>query len=187
MWYTGKGDKGDSKWFSGPARVPKDDPRFEALGTLDELCSTLGRLRALLSLEKERSLDDRQTLDTLTSSIQAIQNDCFSLQAEVAGSDKRIPHARVLFLEQLIETVGKNVPTPTAFIVPGDDLLSAECDVARTVARRAERRTVTFSSTHPLSPEALAYINRLSSVLYVCGRLLTHRAGAKEQNPRYFS
>lgn len=180
-WYTGKGDNGDSKWFDGKDRTPKDDARFEALGTLDELCSVLGLLRAELS-----TATDSNEHSTMGTAILAIQNDCFSLQAEVAGADKRLPQERVVFLESLIADIDAQLPPPTAFIVPGEDMLSAKCDIARTVARRAERRMVTFSRTTPLSHSALAYINRLSSVLYVFGRYLIHLKGITEKNPRYF-
>ncbi len=180
-WYTGKGDNGDSKWFDGKDRTPKDDARFEALGTLDELCSVLGSLRADLT-----HATNSAEYNTITSAILSIQNDCFSLQAEVAGADKRLPQERVAFLESLIADIDKQLPPPTAFIVPGEDVLSAKCDIARTVARRAERRMVTFSRTTTLSHSALAYINRLSSVLYVFARYLIHLRGITEKNPRYF-
>lgn len=180
-WYTRKGDNGDSKWFDGKDRTPKDDARFEALGTLDELCSVLGSLRAELNAANESPETTR-----LSSAVLAIQNDCFTLQAEVAGADKRLPQERLVFLESLIADIDKELPPPTAFIVPGEDVLSARCDVARTVARRAERRMVTFSKTTPLSHGSLAYINRLSSVLYVFARYLIHLKGITEKNPRYF-
>ena len=180
-WYTGKGDKGDSKWFDGKDRTLKDDPRFEALGTLDELCSTLGKVRALMNASS-----GAKELTTIATSLSAIQNDCFTIQAEVAGADKRLPLERVTFLESLIADIDKLLPPPTAFIVPGEDMLSAECDVARTVARRAERRLVTFSRMVPVSDGALAYINRLSSVLYVFARYLIFLKGLTEKNPRYF-
>ncbi len=165
IYYTGRGDKGKSEM--GAKKIPKDDPVFEALGSLDELSSWLG----LCGYHK----------------IKAIQEDLFIAQVEIGlaamgrKSKIQITNAKTKRLEQEIAKIDKVVPPIKKFIIPGASELSAKLDFARALARRAERAAVRIKA----SPDLLQYLNRLSSLLFALARLVNFRLKKKEQNPSY--
>lgn len=165
--YTRTGDRGETGVFGG-GRVPKDDPRVEAYGTLDEASSALGLLAVHLDAE-------------LAAVIQAIQRTLFDIGAELATPEpRRVPAVTaeaVENLERLIDGWEAELPPLRSFILPGGSRQAAICHLARSIARRAERRTVTLARSAAINPEILRYLNRLSDCLFVLARLLNHRAG----------
>ena len=197
MLYTGKGDNGTTKTFGCDQRISKSSAIAEALGSLDEINSFLG-------LVKVKSKDIIFKLEmgdiVLSDTIDRIQQDLFIIQAETAGADKKITAEKVKWLENIINDIEKILPPIKTFFVSGGCELASLCDIARTIARRAERRVVGVSEEnhHPLPPPSqgggqstpvapftLAYLNRLSSVLYAFARASNHLANITEQKPRY--
>ncbi len=180
--YTGKGDKGTTKLFDSPSgkRVGKDSAIFEALGTLDELNAVVGWCRAACSVDW--LIGER----TVANMLLDVQHHLFTIQAELAGADKRIPEEHVRGIEQRIALIEGELPEIHSFFVPGGTELSARLDVARAVSRRAERRLVALTADdRELSEWTLAYANRLSSLLYALVRLVNHRTGTDELPPDY--
>jgi len=177
MLYTRKGDNGMSGLFGTRERFPKNNPVYDALGTLDELNSLLGVCRAYaaditgeLSLHKE---------------IQSVQEALFIIQAELAGTDRHIENTRVEALEDTIDGIEACIGNPHAFIIPGATAVSASLDYARAVARRAERTAMAKDVKRRLSNDSLAYLNRLSSFLYALARYAAAKEGAREVSPAY--
>lgn len=98
---------------------------------------------------------------------------------------KKIRREHVLYLEEVIFGIDNKMPAMKKFVVPGGSELSARIDIARTLARRAERTAVSFHKKRKLSPEFLAFLNRLSSVLFALARYTNFVLGEKEKNPKY--
>jgi cob(I)alamin adenosyltransferase len=166
--YTRTGDKGDTALGNG-ARVPKDAPRVEAYGTVDELNATLGLAR--LHAEGEAA-----------EMLARIQNDLFDLGADLCRPDMekdaeagytplRMTDAQVDRLEAEIDAMNANLAPLRSFVLPGGTALSAHLHLARTVCRRAERRTVELARQDEVNGPALRYLNRLSDWLFVAGRI----------------
>ena len=101
--------------------------------------------------------------------------------------DKKIKEEKIEHIEKLIQEIEKEIPPVMGFCITGGTELSALLDVARTLSRRAERRVVGVhdSGARVVSPESLAYLNRLSSLLFALARLANHIDGVREENPRY--
>ena len=167
--YTGKGDDGStSLWYGG--RVPKDDGRTDAYGTLDEANSVLGVARSLCGADAELAAD-----------ILRIQDELFIAGAELATAPEaadrledgvsRITPEMAGELEPLIDKYMDRVDLPPKFVLPGGTTLSAQLDVARTVIRRAERRVVTLGEAGELaSPDLLRFLNRASDLVFAMAR-----------------
>ena len=176
--FTGKGDGGTTKAFDTAkgVRISKASPLPEALGTLDELNAFLGYVRVCAEGEGRIAGILRDTQEKL-----------FIVQAELAGSDKRLPEGTVAGVEDIVNGIEAEIPPLKGFSIAGGTELSALLDVARTTARRAERRAtaVADDGIRDLSPETKAYLNRLSSLLFALARLANHEAGVAEENPRY--
>lgn len=181
MLYTGKGDNGTTKLFGCDQRISKSSAISEALGVVDETNSLLGVLKmragdtpAVSGLNYHDLLDD-------------VQQDLFMVQAQLAGAEKHVDKERVLKVENWIGLIEKELPPITSFFVSGGTELGALCDYTRTVARRAERRVVAAmdEGMGNEKPPMLAYMNRLSSLLYALARLANHRAGVVEEKPHY--
>jgi len=188
----GQGDTGKTAVFGGGAKVPKDSAQVEAYGSLDELNSWIGYLRSTTSFPE------------LSPFLQQIQEDLFVAGAVVAAA-RDVPGYPALateevdFIEQAIQRYEAAVPALRNFILPGGDPEAALFDLARTACRRAERRIVTFlrgrerSRSRVPSPESrgedpllrkqravLAYVNRLSDLLFALERWVNHRKGVPE-------
>jgi cob(I)alamin adenosyltransferase len=169
--YTKKGDDGTtSLWYGG--RVPKDSPRTEAYGALDEACSALGLARALCAAEGA---------DELASDILRLQDDLFVAGAELATAPEaaerledgisRVTEEMVGEAEALIDRYMAEVELPPKFVIPGGNQLSAQLDVARTVIRRAERRVSTLVEAGEIASETLVhFVNRASDLAYAMAR-----------------
>ncbi|MEI8339782.1 MAG: cob(I)yrinic acid a,c-diamide adenosyltransferase [bacterium] len=182
MLYTKKGDDGKTTIFGCDQRLSKSSAIAEALGALDEANSYLG-------VCKEEVLDNDVVFENKKFSeiLHNIQNNLFTVQAEVAGAPKNIDKEKLADLEKVLNAIEATLPEQKTFIIPGGTKNSAHLDFARTLIRRAERRVVavTEEGIAKITPETLAYLNRLSSFLYAGARLYTHKSGIKEEPPRY--
>lgn len=179
MFYTRKGDDGTSGVFGSDKRREKDDPLFNALGTVDELNSLLGICYA----KSANQVPSKEV--SILEIIRQLQQDLFVVQAELAGADKHITNERVLHLENIIAEVAPLFEPPKGFVIAGANELSAWLDFARSVSRRAERAVIAASHESSVSPDTRIYLNRLSSVLYVLARYAAKESDEKEQNPSY--
>jgi cob(I)alamin adenosyltransferase len=171
--YTRGGDGGETSLGNG-ARVSKTDLRIEAYGTVDELNSALGAV-----LSAGPPVEYRPWL-------QRIQNDLFDLGADlsVPGDDGRerlrVTDDQVTWLEGRCDLVNGRLEPLRSFVLPGGTEVAARIHLARTVCRRAERRVVALASDADLTPAALAYLNRLSDLLFVLARGANAEAGVAE-------
>ena len=164
--YTRTGDDGTTSLVGG-GRVSKHARRPSAFGEVDELNSVLGLARL--------HCQDSDRLQALDRQIARIQNDLFDLGADLATVDEtapalRITQAQVVRLEQEIDIVNSNLQPLTSFILPGGKPLAAWLHLARTVARRAERRMTELAVEEPVNEAAMQYINRISDLLFVLAR-----------------
>lgn len=188
MLYTGKGDNGTTKLFNCPQgkRVSKSDFVFEVLGTLDELNSTLGYSKVLSCKSKDTLYVEGRKV-SYEEIIETLQQNLFSIQAEIGGSDIHLKKNHILYLEKIISEVETVLPPIKSFIVPGGGECGAHLDVARTVARRSERQVVLLKNRKEcnISEETITYINRLSSVLYALARFANYQEGYFERKPEY--
>jgi cob(I)alamin adenosyltransferase len=163
--YTKFGDTGNTSLIGGTT-VPKNDPRMEAYGCVDELNAVLGVVIAFTDLHP------------LSDSISSIQNDLFIIGAELASKGTRskpISPARVGELEKEIDMMWEQMPPLKNFIIPGGSKTAALLHLARTVCRRAERAIVTLSQKERVNPETLRYINRVGDLLFVHARYVNHQ------------
>lgn len=174
--YTRHGDKGETSLFGGE-RVPKDSLRVEAYGQLDHLSATIGLLVV--------SLSD----DEVAGELRQVQNDLFDLGAELATPpDSRLEYklpqligeADWRRLEGLLDAYDAQVPPLRTFVLPGGHETAARAHLARTTCRTAERAVVRLAHEEEVRADVLTYLNRLSDFLFVCARLLNHRAGVDE-------
>ena len=170
MFYTRKGDQGYTDLLGG--RVPKYAPRPEAYGTLDEATSCLGLARALATSQRTKDI------------LIAVQRDLYVMMAELAFTPEmqqkryHITEEHVARIERETDQLAAEVPLPPHFILPGDTVAGAALDLARTVVRRAERLVVKLAHEGDITnDEMLAYLNRLSSLLFVLARFEDQQAG----------
>ena len=170
--YTRAGDDGKTSLFSG-GRVPKDDLRVEAYGTVDELNSTLGLLRSEIPAT---DIDER---------LIRIQEALFAAGAALADPGGRTANGSAAWdaesIERWIDLMDSELDEFRAFILPGGCRAAALAHVARTVCRRAERRVHSLSGTPAgVPPGLLPYLNRLSDAFFVLARFLNLRADYPE-------
>ena len=175
--YTKTGDKGDTGLFGG-GRVPKDDPRVEAYGDVDELNAVIGVARAV------------EVMSRIDEVLVPVQRDLFAIGALLATPDRekmaqhlqkaRIDEHRIAELEQAIDDAESELEPLRAFILPGGTPKAAALHVARTVCRRAERNVVHLQHGAELPELTVIYLNRLSDLLFTLARLANKRAGAGE-------
>jgi cob(I)alamin adenosyltransferase len=162
--YTRAGDAGETSLGDG-SRVPKTDLRIEAYGTVDELNSLL----ALALASPELPTEFRPWLER-------IQNELFDLGADLSvpledeRERLRVAPEQVEWLEQLCDLVNEGLEPLKSFVLPGGGEAAARLHVARTVCRRAERAAVALRETAEINPLALAYLNRLSDLLFILAR-----------------
>lgn len=162
--YTRTGDNGTTSLVGG-ARAPKDAPRLETYGTIDELNSHIGLLRA-------------EAPDTVEgATLQTIQNRLFDIGSYLA-SDPEGPWPMppgvgprdIEAIEEAIDRLDSRLPRLNSFVLPGGSPQAAHAHIARTVCRRAERLIVGLSRQTPVAPEVMRYINRLSDYLFALAR-----------------
>ena len=183
MLYTRKGDDGKTGTFGCDQRISKSSAIAEALGSLDEINSFLGICKVLSEREKF-SLADGTPFAQI---IHEAQKNLFIIQAEVAGSKMSITEEKVKEIEKIIDNIEQELPPIKSFFISGGTKPAAFFDIARTIARRAERRVVQVAEEKDVvvSVHTLSYLNRLSSLLYALARLSNHKSGIKEDSPDY--
>jgi cob(I)alamin adenosyltransferase len=172
--YTRTGDDGTTGLGDG-TRVPKDAPRVEAYGTVDELNSQLGVVLACLA--------DARAPAEVGAVLTRVQHELFDLGSELCVPGyAAIDAAMVTALEHDLDAFNADLPALEEFILPGGGAPAAHCHVARTVCRRAERRlqTLAHADAGAVRPEAMRYLNRLSDLLFVIARVLARASGAGE-------
>jgi cob(I)alamin adenosyltransferase len=170
--YTRGGDNGQTSLGDG-ARVPKQSPRVEAYGTVDEANSAIGLARLHTGGDDDAMLG-------------RIQNELFDLGADLctpedgrrAAGALRIVASQVKRLETEIDRMNKELQPLASFILPGGSAAAAHLHLARTVTRRAERLVSALAVEETINPEALKYLNRLSDHLFVLSRRLNGNGAA---------
>ena len=166
--YTRTGDDGSTGLGDG-SRVGKDSARVEAYGTIDEANSCIGLL-----LAEELPEDVRELLTR-------IQHQLFDLGGELCiPGHAAIFDADIEALEAQIDHYNRELPPLKEFILPGGGEAGARCHIARTVVRRAERRTVELARLESVRPQPVHYLNRLSDLLFVLCRVLARASGHGE-------
>jgi len=175
--YTKRGDAGETGLLDG-SRVAKDHLRVAAYGDIDELSAVLGVARA------------RARAGKLTALLHDLQRDLFALGAQLADPKARIGSRKVKAaitpqhierLEQAIDAHEGRMPALKAFLLSGGSPLASLLHLARTVCRRAERTIVALSHEQKVDPLVLAYVNRLSDLLFVLARYENLRRGLPEE------
>ena len=166
MIYTRTGDGGTTSLVGG-SRVDKDDARVEAYGTVDELNSHIGLLAEMM----------RPMAGGYYDELKAVQHNLFTLQTLLATEDEelyarlpQLPEEEVEILERQIDTITDLLPKLHNFVIAGGNMVGAQCHVARTVCRRAERRAVSLARKARIDDVLLRYLNRLSDYLFVLAR-----------------
>ena len=174
--YTRTGDKGETGLGDG-RRVPKDHPRIEAIGEVDTLNSQVGLLLAGL-IEHSAS---QPGLNELIEVLEPCQHRLFDLGGELAMPEyQALNNVEIERLETAIDRWNEELGPLENFILPGGSSLIAQAHVCRSLARSAERRCQQLNALEPLAGVGLAYINRLSDLLFVAARLIARRQGIAE-------
>ncbi len=173
--YTKTGDKGETSLIGG-GRVPKYHERIEAYGTVDELSSYLGLIR-----DYEISPDYKKV-------IIEIQDRLFTIESALATdpdnkTERKLPSIQesdIQLLEREIDAMNEGLPALNSFILPGGNIISSHCQVARTICRRAERLTIKLSTLVEIEEVNIKYLNRLSDYLFVLARKCLYDFGGEE-------
>ena len=170
---TRTGDAGETGLGDG-SRVSKDSARIQALGDLDELNSAIGLVLA------------EEVPQELRAALSQVQHDLFDLGGELSIPGHAIlAPGQVKFLDQRIEAWNAELAPLKEFILPGGTRAAAAAHLARTVCRRAERMVVTLGKNEKVSEDARRYLNRLSDLLFVAGRVLNRHAGRTDVQWRH--
>lgn len=179
--YTKGGDKGRTG-IRGGQRVDKDDPRIEANGCLDELNSVIGIVRAHLQSDHEW----HEPLYKIQYEMMQIMSQVATPSEKRAENPNQIDENLVVFCESLIDDLVSKMGQSDYFILPGGTLVSANLHLARTVARRAERRLWTLHKIDPLPEIVLALVNRLSDLFFTMARYNMFEEGTDEEKWKLF-
>ncbi len=161
--YTKSGDGGKTSLLSGE-RVKKSDIRINAYGTIDELNSFIGFLNALDLAEEHKIF------------LKVIQNKLFNLgsllavRKSVSFKIPEITEDDILLTEKEIDRINKDIPPLKEFVIPGGDMVSAQCHICRSVCRRAERLVVEINETESVNDLIVKFLNRLSDYFFVLSR-----------------
>ncbi len=166
--YTKAGDAGHASTLTRQ-HIPKNSPIFDVLGTLDELGAQLG-------VAKRHAANIAPILEQL-------QKDVIAVSAELAGGKRFVDRDKVEQMERAIDAIFENMDDKIGFVLAGNSVGGAALDVARTVARRAERCAVSASRTGGFTREMFAWLNRLSDLLYALARLCDRSAPTKTATP----
>lgn len=172
--YTRTGDAGDTSLVGG-TRVPKDSPRLEAYGTVDELNSWIGLVAASEAISPERR-----------DALRRVQHRLFDIGAALATEPESTWQpdfdgaAAVAEIEALIDNIDAQLPPLRQFVLPGGHPDAARANIARAVARRAERRIIALKTTVNVDNCILQYINRLSDMLFALSREINIISGQNE-------
>ena len=180
--YTRTGDKGETALVGGK-RVPKDSPRIDAYGTIDELNSIVGLARVF----NEESLDAGEAHQFLDGVLCQIQDELFDLGSELATPPEffkegmyRVSESEIDRIEKSIDRCQKDLEPLKSFILPGGGRIGAYLHQCRTVCRRAEREVLRLSRSEEVNRNALKYVNRLSDLFFVLSRWIAKQSGEPE-------
>lgn len=173
--YTKTGDKGKTSLIGG-TRVEKYNIRLEAYGTIDELNSHVGLLWVYTPSDRDKAF------------LLKMQNKLFDVGSHLATDLSKVElHKTSIILpeeikevELYIDEMDNQLPALKSFILPGGSIASSQAHICRTICRRAERRILELSESTPISPEVLAYVNRLSDFFFVLSRKLNKDEGKEE-------
>jgi cob(I)alamin adenosyltransferase len=167
--YTRTGDDGSTGLGDG-SRVAKDSLRVEAYGTVDELNSTIGMVLACDGVD-----------DAVRETLTQVQHELFDLGGELCiPGMAMIEDADITRLETSLDSFNDPLPPLKDFILPGGGMAASCCHLARTVCRRAERQVIALGRQEDIRPQAQRYLNRLSDLLFVLGRVLARAGGHGE-------
>ena len=184
--YTRTGDKGETGLIGGK-RVSKDNSRIFAYGSVDELNSHIGLAISLLSLK------DKVLFRDIINLLTRVQNDLFIIGSDLADprslsetqtqNQQKTPRVTKNMISHLEVTIDKFEMqlTPIAFfILPGGSIESSSLHISRSIARRAEIATISLSKSETINLNIIVYLNRLSDLLFVCGRLVNKGLGVED-------
>ncbi len=181
--YTKTGDKGTTRLVGGNP-IPKNHPRVEAYGTIDELNSIVGIVR-YFNNQRPQSLKQKK-FDVI---LEEIQQRLFDLGSQLATDPNyksempnppQISKKQIEWLEQVIDAMNENLKPLNSFILPGGSALNSFLHQCRTVCRRAERKIITLNQQEDISPEIIAFVNRLSDAFFVFNRWLSQTQNEEE-------
>jgi cob(I)alamin adenosyltransferase len=169
--YTKKGDKGKTSLFNNQTkntrRVSKDSLVIKAIGAVDEVNSYLG---VIVSESKDKNLEDI---------LRKIQKNLFTINASLSGAKIDLDKKETINLEKMIDDLEGSLPVLANFILPGGTRVAAKLMYARTLARRAERCTISLKRRKKVNQEVLRYLNRLSDYIFMLARKENYRRGVK--------
>ncbi|MBI5138176.1 MAG: cob(I)yrinic acid a,c-diamide adenosyltransferase [Candidatus Vogelbacteria bacterium] len=188
--YTGMGDGGTTSFFDSKDRYPKSSMRVEVLGALDEMNSCIGLAKVKC---KDLRVASESCDTTFVKILEDVQQNIFTVQAEIAGADKHLKDSKIKEVEAVIDSIAEILPPVAEFRLSGGVEASAELDIARTITRKAERRFASYlHDTKMMGLEkgkptmiSMAYLNRLSSLFYALARYANYLSGIEEDSPRY--
>ena len=167
--YTRTGDDGTTGLGDG-SRTSKDSARVEAYGTVDEANSAIGMVLAAAAIP-----------DDVRECLTEVQHDLFELGGELCiPGHVAITNAFIERLENQLDRFNDDLPRLKEFILPGGGQAAAACHLARTIVRRAERRTYTLANVEDVRPEVVKYLNRLSDLLFVVARVIARAESGQE-------
>jgi len=174
--YTRTGDNGETGLVGGQ-RLPKDAPRIDCYGTVDELNAFVGMAR-FTALE---------TLPELAAILLRVQHELFNLGSilatrpeDVHPKQPRVTAAEIQQLESEIDSMNAGLAPLRSFVLPGGSRINTELHACRTICRRAERLAVALGRDEAVPPEAIQYLNRLSDALFVWSRWANQQLGVEE-------
>ncbi len=167
--YTRTGDDGTTGLGDG-SRTSKDSARVEAYGTVDEANSAIGMVLAAATVP-----------DAVRLCLTEVQHDLFELGGELCiPGHVAITNTFIERLENQLDQFNDDLPRLKEFILPGGGQAAAACHLARTIVRRAERRTYTLANVEDVRPEVVKYLNRLSDLLFVVARVIARAESGQE-------
>jgi cob(I)alamin adenosyltransferase len=184
--YTRTGDKGETGLIGGK-RVSKDNSRIIAYGSVDELNSHIGLIVSLLSLK------DKVLFRDIINLLTRVQNDLFIIGSDLADprslsetqtqnqhKTPRVTKNMISHLEVTIDKFELQLTPIAFFILPGGSIESSSLHISRSIARRAEIATIALSKSETINLNIIVYLNRLSDLLFVCGRLVNKGLGVED-------
>jgi cob(I)alamin adenosyltransferase len=182
--YTKGGDKGETSLVGGQ-RVPKDDRRIDAFGSVDELNAFIGLARVSCQELSRQTSEPR--IEALATILLRVQHELFNLGSilatrteDVHPKQPRVTDAEVEQLEREIDEANAGLAPLRSFALPGGTRVNAELHAARTICRRAERLVTGLARIEEVPPEAIRYLNRLSDALFVWSRAANQILGVDE-------
>ncbi len=186
--YTGVGDSGTTTLFHcEQGRISKSADIIEALGVLDELNAYIGIVKVYASSDQMGIVVSSKKKILYSDILSDIQQTLFIIQAELAGSPMTVKKNDLSDIEKIISYISNLLPPIKSFTVSGGSVLSAQLDYGRTLARRCERRIITVvdGGGQNIGLVTLAYLNRLSSILFAMSRYANHALSIQEEHPNY--